>query len=567
MAEKLSRAEAERRLIGPGLPFELAELEIRGVKTRVWRHAPSHLGEVFAATAAHGDAEFIVYGKERLTYAQHFNKVCRFAHVLRERYDIRKGDRVAIAMRNLPEWSVAFWGTVSLGAIAVPLNAWLTGRDLAYCLDHSGSSVAVVDGKRAETFAPYIDDLNLRGIIVARSVDSLAVEGAASWVELVESAADSADPPNTPMSSEDDATIFYTSGTTGAPNGALGTHRNICSNIMTAAFRSAMRQLCRGLTPAVLGGERFFATVLVPVPFFHVTGCHAILAPAVLGGAKVVLMHRWDPEKALAAIEREKVTSFVGVPGMALQLAESPCFANHDTSSLINIGYGGAPAAPRLRQRLAERFPKADAENGYGLTEASAVATYIAGETYRAKPASVGRPIPTSEIKIIDENGVSLPAGAEGEICVKGPNVVRGYWRDRKTTASTFKDGWMRTGDIGLIDNDGDLYVLDRVTDMLIRGGENIHCIEVENALYSHPSVIEAAVVGKPHEILGQEVAAVVHVTAERRPSEQELIAHCRERLAPFKVPVLIDIRLERLPSNANGKIVKHDLQMELFPD
>jgi len=567
MEKPLSRQEAERHLIGPGLPFELVELDIRGVKTRAWRHTPAHLGEVFATTAGYGDAEYLVLGPERLTYADHFVQVCRFAQVLAERYGVAKGDRVAIAMRNLPEWSVAFWATISLGAVAVPLNAWLTGRELAFCLHDSGARVAVVDGKRASVLAPHADTLDLKGVIITRGEGSSDIDGSAAWDDLAVAAADSAQLANTPMSPEDDATIFYTSGTTGEPKGVLGSHRNICSNIMTVKFRAAMSQLRKGTMPHALGGKKTTATIMAAAPFFHVTGCHSTLAPALLNGAKIVIMRKWNPEKALGEIERERITKFVGVPGMALQLAESPKILDYDTSSLINIGFGGAPSPSRLQQRLAQYFPQATVEVGYGLTEVSSVATYISGKDYVAKPTSVGHVIPTGDIKIIDDNGAGLAAGEEGEICLNGPNVTKGYWRNQKSSTEAFDRGWIRTGDIGMLDADGFLFLLDRAKDMLLRGGENIYCVEIENVLYGHPAVIEAAVIGRPHDVLGQEVVAVVQTSAGTRPSENDLIKHCREHLALFKVPVHIDIRKEPLPSSASGKIVKKQLQREMFSE
>ena len=431
----------------------------------------------------------------------------------------------------------------------------------------SGARVAVVDGRRAAALASHVGSLDLRGVIVTRAEESCDIAGAAAWEELAAGAADSAQLANTPISPDDDATIFYTSGTTGEPKGVLGSHRNICSNIMTVMFRAAMKQLRQGTMPEALGGKKSSATILAAAPFFHVTGCHSTLAPALLSGAKTVIMRKWDPEKALGEIERERITKFVGVPGMALQLAESPKFSDYDTSSLISIGFGGAPSPSRLQQRLAQRFPQATVEVGYGLTEVSSVATFISGKDYQAKPASVGHVIPTGDIKIIDDSGASLAAGEEGEICLKGPNVVKGYWRNRKSSAETFDAGWIRTGDIGMLDDDGFLFVLDRAKDMLLRGGENIYCVEIENALYRHPAVIEAAVIGRPHDILGQEVVAVVQVMAGTRPSENDLIEHCREHLAPFKVPVQVDIRDAPLPSSASGKIIKKQLQRNMFPE
>lgn len=571
MNAMISRAEAQDRLVGSGLPFEIDEIDIRGIRTRIWKNAPRNLADVLAGSIAHGDREYLVLGDERLTYTEHYFLVCRFAQALRERYGIGKGDRVALVMRNLPEWSIAFWATASLGAVIVPLNAWLSTAELEHCLSDSGSCLAIADGPRADHLAPLMAGLGLRGLIVTR--DDGATSGAEmdDWRDVLASAPDAIPPSGGTIDPDDDATIFYTSGTSGTPKGAVGTHRNICSNIMTVAFRGAMKQLCRGVRPALLGGEKPHPRSLVPVPFFHVTGCHSILVPGLLSGSTLILMHKWDPGQALALIEREKVTGFVGVPGMVSQLIEEPDFDNFDTSSLIGIGYGGTPASPELPARVAARLPQADVENGYGLTEVSSVAAFNAGKSYRRKPDSVGPPIPVCEIKVVDSNGTTLPPGQKGEICIKGPNVVRGYWGQQNANADAFQNGWVRTGDIGQIDEDRCLYLLDRMKDMLIRGGENIYCVEVENALCSHPAVVEAAVIGRPHNVLGQEVAAVVRVVLTQKnmqlPSEQELIDHCQTRIAAFKVPVLIDIRREPLPCNANGKVVKHQLQKELFQD
>ena len=565
MDRRLSRAEAHERLVGAGLPFELEEIEVRGVAGRAWKHAPQTLAAVLAASAAYGERACLVLDDRRLSYADHHREVCRFAQVLRTRFGIRQGDRVAIAMRNLPEWSVAFWAITGIGAIAVPLNAWLTARELAFCVADSGSRVVVADGKRAALLGSRGEDLSLEGLIVVRNEDKERGDGTAFWDDVLAATDDDPPLPDVAIEPDDDATIFYTSGTTGTPKGAIGTHRNICTNIMSVAYRGAVRQLCRGVTPVWLGGPVPHPTVLVPVPFFHVTGCHSILAPAIFGGTTLILMHRWDPERALALVEREKITNFTGVPGMLLQMLESPGFANHDTSSLVGANYGGTPPPVRLLDRIAELLPQAEAENGYGLTEASSLVSYNAGESYRRHPDGAGVPVPTCDLKIVDEDGAVVPRGTRGEVCVRGPNVVRGYWNKPEASAETFRDGWLHTGDIGRFDEDGCLFLLDRAKDMLIRGGENVYCVEVENALCSHPAVKDAAVIGKPHPLLGQEVAAVVQVSGGQAVGEAALIEHCRSRLAAFKVPAAIEVRTEALPVNANGKVIKRQLQDELF--
>ncbi len=565
MAPRLSRAEAHARLVGPGLPFELEEIEVRGVRTRAWKNAPPSLAAVLDRSTGYGERAFLVLDDERLSHADHHRAVCRFAQALRERYGVGRGERVAIAMRNLPEWSVAFWAVTAIGAIAVPLNAWLTAGELAFCVEDSGSCVVVADGRRADLLAACGEAPGLRGIVVVRGEGGERGGRIALWEDVLASAPADAPPPDAAIEPDDDATIFYTSGTTGTPKGAVGTHRNIVSNIMAVAYRGAVRQLCRGVTPAWLGGPQPHPVTLVPVPFFHVTGCHAILAPGLFGGSALVLMHRWDPDSALALIESERVTHFTGVPGMVLQMLESPRFAAHDTSSLIGANYGGTPPPPRLPERIAELLPQAEAENGYGLTEASSLVSYNAGESYRRHPDGAGVPTPICDLRIVDEAGAALPAGARGEVCVKGPNIVRGYWNRPEASAETFRDGWLHTGDIGRLDEEGKLFLLDRAKDMLIRGGENVYCVEVENALCTHPHVMDAAVIGKPHPVLGQEVAAVVCAVPGRDLDEAALIEHCRARLAAFKVPVAIDVRSEPLPVNANGKVVKRQLQEELF--
>ena len=565
MARRLSRAEAHARLVGPGLPFELEEIEVRGVRTRAWKNAPPSLAAVLDRSAGYGERAFLVLDDERLSHAGHHRAVCRFAQALRERYGVGRGERVAIAMRNLPEWSVAFWAVTAIGAIAVPLNAWLTAGELAFCVEDSGACVVVADGQRADLLAACGEAPGLRGIVVVRGEGGERSGRVALWEDVLAAAPADAPPPDAAIEPDDDATIFYTSGTTGTPKGAVGTHRNIVSNVMAVAYRGAVRQLCRGVTPAWLGGPQPHPVTLVPVPFFHVTGCHAILAPGLFGGSALVLMHRWDPDGALALIESERVTHFTGVPGMVLQMLESPRFAAHDTSSLIGANYGGTPPPPRLPERIAELLPQAEAENGYGLTEASSLVSYNAGESYRRHPDGAGVPTPICDLRIVDEAGATLPAGARGEVCVKGPNIVRGYWNRPEASAETFRDGWLHTGDIGRLDEEGKLFLLDRAKDMLIRGGENVYCVEVENALCSHPAVMDAAVIGKPHPVLGQEVAAVVCAVPGRDLDEAALIEHCRARLAAFKVPVAIDVRSEPLPVNANGKVVKRQLQEELF--
>jgi long-chain acyl-CoA synthetase len=554
-----SIAEIHALLTGPGAPFEIVEAEVRGLKMRVWKGAPPSLREVLLASRAHGDAPFLVYEDERVGFEAHFRAAAHLARRLVDELGVRKGDRVAIAMRNLPEWSLAFWAATAAGAVAVPLNAWWTGDELAYGLSDSGATVLFCDPARAERVAPELGGLGLRHLIVARARETPAV--GRRFEDVLGVPPGDASLPEVMLGPEDDATLFYTSGTTGRPKGALGTHRNICTNLVSLAFAQVRGALRSGTDPAGPGGSAPRNAQLLSVPFFHATGCHSILCANLAFGGKLVMMYKWDAERALELIEREQLTSFGGVPAMVWQVLESPSFAKRDLSSVRSVGYGGAPAAPELVRRLKEAFPSVSAGNGYGLTETSSVATFNAGADYERKPDSVGVPVPVCEVRIVDEAGRELPVGGLGEIWIRGPNVVKGYWNRPEATAETFGEGWLHTGDVGRLDDEGFLYVVDRAKDMLIRGGENVYCVEVESALYEHPAVMDAAVVGVPHRILGEEVGAVVQLVPGADVDAAALRTHVAERLAAFKVPAHVEIRREPLPRNPSGKILKRDLR------
>jgi long-chain acyl-CoA synthetase len=559
----LSIPEIHQSLTAPGAPFEIAEIEIRGIKTRVWKNAPPSLRAVLDLSRLHGDKTFLVYEDERISFEQHWRRAVQLASTLTQDFAIRKGDRVAIAMRNFPEWSVAFWAVAAAGGVVVPLNAWWTGEELDYGLRDSGSVVLFADDERAQRMAPYLPTPGLRGLVVARARGALA-PGELRFEEIVGTEDPDPKPPKVVLDPEDDATIFYTSGTTGRPKGALGSHRNICGNLVSLAFSQVRGALRSGRPLPSLTEPRPQSAQLISVPLFHATGCHAILVSNTAYGGKLVMMHKWDPERALELIERERITSFGGVPAMVWQVLESPSFAKRDLSSVRSIGYGGAPAAPELVRRIKEAFKEVSPGNGYGLTETSSVTSYNDGSDYVRKPESCGVPVPVCDVKVVDPNGNALPVGEVGELWIKGPNVVKGYWNKPEATAETFTDGWLHSGDLARIDEEGFVYIVDRAKDMLIRGGENVYCVEVESVLYDHPAVMDAAVVGIPHRILGEEVGAVVQVTASSQVTEDDLRKHVAARLAGFKVPVKIEIRQDPLPRNANGKILKRQLKEEL---
>jgi long-chain acyl-CoA synthetase len=543
---------AVKELTAPGQLLEITEVEIGGVPMRVWKNAPPSLRAVFDFSKGHGDKDFIVYEDERWTFDRHYAAVSSLAHWLVDEAGVENGDRVAIAMRNYPEWSVAFWAAAITGAIVVPLNAWWTTDELAYGLSDSGTKVLFADTERYER----VRSLGLENVVVAKAE---APKGTIALESLLEREVEA--PPDVAIEPDDDATIFYTSGTTGSPKGALGTHRNICTNLFNLMFGAFSRGVGAGATPREDAPR---PTQLLSVPFFHVTGCHSTLVPTLAFGSKLVLMYRWNAERALELIERERITSFGGVPTMVWQVLESPDFDKRDTSSVQSIGYGGAPAPPELVKRIKEHFPTVSPGNGYGMTETSSLAVGNGGEDYQRKPESVGRPAPVNDIMIADDSGNEVAAGELGEVLMRGPNVVKGYWNKPEATAETFRNGWLWSGDIGRIDDEGFLYIVDRAKDMVIRGGENVYSVEIETVLYEHPAVSEAAVVGIPHLVLGEEVAAVVKRVPGTSVTEQELKDHVSQRLAAFKVPVRIDVRDDDLPRNPAGKVLKRELRDEL---
>jgi long-chain acyl-CoA synthetase len=565
----MSIAEAHARLTAPGQRLEIEEKVIRGIPTRVWKNAPPTLRHVFLNARAFGDREFLVYEDDRATYEAFARATIALARRLRED-GVKKGDRVAVIMRNLPEWPVAFFAGILAGAIVTPLNAWWTGPELQYGLADSGAKVAILDDERLERIAPHLAELpDLARVYVSRLAGAPSDARVQRLEDVIGKVADWASLPDDPLPEvsldpEDLATILYTSGTTGKPKGALGTHRNMTSNIGAGGI-SAMRNFLRAGEPLPETDPHKLPQriTLLVVPFFHATGLSATLGPTMNAGGKIVLMRRWDAEQAMGLIAREKVNGTGGVPTIAWQLIEHPDRPKYDLSSLQSVTYGGAPSAPELVRKIKEVFPASQPGNGWGMTETTATFTSHLGRDYENRPDSAGPAAPVGEMQVRDpaDGKTVLPEGAVGELWVKGPQVVVGYWNKPEATAETFVDGWLRTGDLARIDEEGFLFIIDRAKDMLIRGGENIYCVEVENVLYDHPDVMDAALVGIPHKTLGEEPAAVVHLRPGGTASEAELKALVRGRLAAFKTPVKVVFWPEPLPRNANGKILKTELK------
>lgn len=559
----MSMREAVGILCAPGAPFETVPVEVNGIPMKGWKNQPPTLAALARlARAGFGGNEFLVHEDERVTYEGWFRATAAFARVLRQA-GVAKGDRVAIAMRNMPEWPVAFFAAAAVGAIVVPLNAWWQGSELLYALRDSGTSALIADEARYKVLEPLLGELPaIRHIWVTRTTGPLSSPVARPMESAIGAVKDygalpDADLPDVKIEPDDDATIFYTSGTTGNPKGALGTHRNALTASLGGAFSAQRAKL--------IGGETLQPSQprvgLLVIPLFHVTACNASMLSTMLTGSKTVMMRKWDAVEAMRLIEREKVNLTGGVPTIAWQLIEHPERGRFDLSSLEAISYGGAPAAPELVRRIDSDL-KSVPGSGWGMTETSATVTHHSAIEYLTRPDSAGPPIAVSELKIMAPDGVTeLPVGAVGELWAFGPQIVKGYWGNPEATAATFRGGWVRTGDIAKLDAEGYLYIVDRAKDIIIRGGENIYSIEVENILYDHPAVTDAALVGIPHRTLGEVPGAVVHLAPGETAGEEELKAFVRERLAGFKVPERVLFSAEPLPRNANGKIVKAELR------
>jgi long-chain acyl-CoA synthetase len=560
----LSYEEAGAQVTAPGQIFEVAPITVDGIDYQAFAYAPTSLRDLFHSARGYGDKTFLVYEDERWSFASVMAAVDALGHALVHRYRVAPGDRVAIGMRNFPEWVVAFAAITSIGAISVSLNAWWTEDELDYALVDSGAALLIADGERAERSASGCTRLGIP-VLAVRTPPGAAGPDLDRWEDVVHLGAAL---PEVTVSPDDDATILYTSGTTGRPKGAVSTNRAVLQALMGFACRAVVdRTRDQAEEPGAAEvdlAEAAEQTFILVVPLFHVTGCVPVMLSCFAFGMKLVMMYRWEPDRALELIERERITTFVGVPTQSWDLLESPKFDQYDTSSLRAVGGGGAPAPPALVKRVAGSFTQGRPNIGYGMTETNAYGPGNSGRDYLDRPTSTGRPTPILEISVRDASRHPVPTGESGEIWLKSPSLFRGYWGQPEATTETLVDGWLRTGDLGYVDGDHFLYVEDRLTDMILRAGENVYCAEVEAGLYEHPGVHEAAVFGVPHPRLGEEVAAVVVPKPGVTLDAAELPAHVAQRLAAFKVPSRVVIATEALPRNAAGKVLKSQLREEV---
>ncbi len=546
--------EVDTQLLGPGAPFETTTEPVLGAPTQVFKTRVASLRAYLENSVGFGEAEYAVFGDRRLTFAAHASAVASVARALQERFDVRHGDRVAILAANCPEWLVTFWAATSLGAIAVGLNGWWTGDEILYGLGDSQPKVLVADRKRLA---------RLEGADPGVPV----IETESDFAEL-EAHAPDAPLPDGPIAEDDPAIILYTSGTTGRPKGAVQTHRNVIA-LISLTTMGGLRNIMLAPPPPADAPAAPPTCLYVTNPLFHVSGLHTAAIMSMANGLRSVWnVGRFDAGETMRTIEREKCTSWAAMNTVAMRVLNHPDFGKYDLSTVRQLGGGGAPTSPELQRRIREGFPGLGESgghlgHGYGSTETGALATMIGGEEWAQFPESVGKPLPTVELEIRDENGAKLPDGQEGEIFVRSPLIMLGYWNRPDATAETVTpDRWLRTGDIGRIE-DGRLYLASRRRDLILRASENVYPVEIENRLEEHPDIAEAAVFGVPHEELGQEVKAVVVPRAGRTLDPDQLATFVAETLAYYKVPAHWDVRTEALPRNAAGKVLKQVLSGE----
>ena len=547
----MTRDQAIAAATSPGQPHELVDAVINGRAQRVFKHAPASLRALFESTAS--DLPFIRYEDEQYTYAQAWAAASRIGHVLVHGCGVAKGDRVAISMRNYPEWILAFNAATSIGAIAVAMNAHWSAEEMAYALEDCGAKVLLADSERLERWAQGPATPGLQ-VLAVRPKQLPA--GARALKDLTDAAGDVAMPP-VEIAPDDLATMLYTSGSTGHPKGVPSSHRNILSALLSWELDAVIASLVAGM-PIVPPAEQ--PGTLLAVPLFHVTGLHASCLAGYRAQRRLVAMYRWDPEVAAALVDRYRLTSLIAPSAMTGDMVRVAQGGKYDLSTLLVLGGGGAPRPPEQVRQIKSSLRNALPNIGWGMTETNAIGTGNSGEDYLARPASSGRCSQVLQLRVVDEAGQVLPAGQRGELQVRGTSVFGGYWNRPDTNAQAFVDGdWFRTGDVATFDDEGFLYIVDRIKDLIIRGGENIGCGQVEAALLMHPDVQEAAVYAVPDERLGEEVGATVYGSPNLDVDalREFLSAH----LARFELPRYIVKADAPLPRTPSGKILKRQIK------
>ncbi|MEQ1780001.1 MAG: class I adenylate-forming enzyme family protein [Hyphomonadaceae bacterium] len=558
----VSREQALARLTAAGQPFEIVELDVRDRHLRVFKNAPRNLREIYETTRS--DKLFIVYEDERLTYEDIWRRACTLAHALVKDHGVGRGDRVALSMRNYPEWIIAYMAVTSIGAMCVAMNALWTADEMAYGLSMSQPKLLITDQERLDRLASLANPPTGFSIIAARTTKPLPA-GARSWADAM-SGPEQTSMPDVDADPDDDAHMLFTSGSTGNPKGAVSTHRNVISALLSWELDLHAAWEVGLLDRPVADPPPPQTAMLLAIPLFHVTGLLACAVQSFRFQRRIVMMYKWDIEKGADIIEREGITHMTATPAITGDVVAYSRRTGRKFPTLVSIGGGGASRAPEQVRAIDAVFENAKPGTGWGMTETNAIGVGIAASDYLRKPESSGRCSAVLDIRVVDENGKTLPVGERGELLIRGASIMQGYWQNPKANAENFVDGdWFRTGDVAVIDDEGFLFIVDRIKDLVIRGGENIGCGAVEYALQEHPAVEEASVYGVPDERLGEEVAATLYIS--KPVTDEELRDFLSTRLGKFQIPRYFRFSTEPLPRGATGKILKKDLRAEAAKD
>lgn len=554
----VTREQALAALTASGQPYEINNIEANGRHIRAFKNAPRNLRKLFAETRS--DKEFLVYEDERYTFEDVWQRAATLANALVNDFGVKKGDRVAVSMRNYPEWIMSYMAVSSIGAMFVAMNALWTADEMAYGLTMSTPKLLIADQERLDRLASLANAPSGFSIIGVRTTKALPV-GAKAWGDVVKAPLKT-EMPGIDVAPDDDLQMLFTSGSTGNPKGAVSTHRNVIHALMSweldlqASFATGL------LTPPPADPPPPQSVMLLGIPLFHVTGLLSCYMACYRYQRKLVMMYKWDVEKGADTIEREGVTHMTATPAITGDLVAFSRNTGRKFPTLVTIGGGGASRAPEQVRAIDAVFEKAFPGTGWGMTETNAIGVGIAAADYLRKPESSGRVSAVLDIRVVDENNKPMPTGQRGELQIRGASIMKGYYNNPKANAENFVDGdWFKTGDVAIIDDEGFVFIVDRIKDLVIRGGENIGCGAVEYALQEHPAVQEACVYGVPDERLGEEVATTLYINAP--VTEAELRAFLESRLAKFQIPRYFRFETEPLPRGATGKILKKDLRAQ----
>ncbi len=547
------------RLTAPGAPFEMETIEVKGVPCRVFKTYPRTLAQLYRLAARHADRVLAVEGDRQTTFREALQKSGRLARGLETHFGVAKGQRIAIVMQNSTEWMLAFMAVTSLGAVAVLVNSRGAPVELERAILETECSLVIADDARVRRLDDtrgaawrlprmiFGDDASL----IREGQDRSLVSLLAGWQELAALECAAAEP-------DEPAIMMFTSGSTGAPKGAVLTQRSVMVGLSGSAFAMAVsgaKFAARFGPEAARKLAALQPASLLVAPLFHVSGCHNVFLSALASGGKIVVMPRWKPEEVLRLIARERIQQIACVPTMLWDLLHHPDFGQHDLSSLAVIGAGGAQFPGSLLREAKRSLPNAVFAVGYGLTETNGSIASASGDEFQARPDAVGTISPLADVEIVDDDGRNVPAGERGEIVARGAMLMAGYFGQAADSAVTFRDGWMHTGDIGVFDDHKRLCIVDRRKHMIISGGENIYCAEVESALSEHPGVREVVALGVPDPRLGEKLVVVIVPQPGCSPDPDDLRAHAALRLAAYKLPHAYHFRDQVLPRTHTDKI------------